>query len=104
MGDAMTIQPIFFNFVFFIILLAFGIDFTLSGYLAIKEIKHLERPKLLGLMIMAIYQRVYERAKKPNKLLLVIYSHEYMKIYTLIGGILIIIGSLMGIFDLLLKF
>lgn len=104
MGDAMIIQPIFFNLVFFIVILLFGVDFTLSGYLIIKQkTEYLKRPKLLGLVIMNANQKVYERSKKPNKLLSVMYSYEYTKIYTFLGGILIIVGSLMGVFDVLLK-
>ncbi len=100
----MNIQPIHFDLVFFVLVLLFGVDFALSGYLVIKnKDKYLEKPKLLGLLSMIVNQKVYERSKKPNKVLMVMYSYDYMKIYTLVGGILIIVGSLIGIYDILLR-
>jgi hypothetical protein len=103
MGDTMNLRPIHFNLAFFILVLFLGIDFALSGYLAIRDRdKYLNKPRLLGLLIMIANQKVYERSKKQNYILKIMYSYDYSKIYTLVGGLLIIVGGLIAIYDILL--
>jgi hypothetical protein len=72
----------------------------LSGWLALRKgVIVLERPKMLGLLILRAMNRMYENFYASNRLFERIYSFRYMRVYAFISGILIIIIGLGLIFD-----
>jgi len=104
MDDAMTIQPIFFDLLFAVIVFGIGIDFTISGMLIRREYtKHLEKPKLLGLLILRLNQSFFDRMRKQNQIFQFIYSIQCITFFTLSSGILLSVGSLIQIIDILFR-
>ena len=104
MGDTMTIQPAFFNLLFCVIGLGIGIDFTISGMLILRDYaKHLEKPRLVGLLILRLNQGFFDRMRKQNQIFRFIYSIQGITFFTLSSGILLSIGSLIQIIDILLR-
>jgi hypothetical protein len=102
MGDPMIIGPHIFDLLFYSIVLVAGIDFVLSGWLALSRgIEILQRPRLLGLLLLRIFHRVYESYNKSNRLLQRMYSFNYMRFYIFLSGVLIIISSILLIFSIL---
>lgn len=101
----MIIQPYIFDLLFYTSVLLIGVDFTLSGWLALRKgITILERAKLLGLLILRAMNKLYENSKGSNRLFQFMYSFKYMRVYTFISGLLIIISSLLLIFDRISRF
>src|SRR5258706_2619255 len=103
MGNAMTIQPIFFNLLFTILVLYVGLDFTISGILLRENFKDIVKPKLLGLLILKYNEKLFERLRQQNELYQRIYSFQSIRLYTAIAGILLSIGSAIQITDILLR-
>ena len=99
---ALIISPAVFDFLLYMMTFLFGVDFTLSGFLVLKSgTKYLEKPKLLGLIIIKLRNKAYEKSQKPGRLLTGMYSLKYMKFYTFISGIVLLIGSTIRILDVL---
>jgi len=93
----MTTLPISFEFIIWIIVFFFGLDFIISGYIVIKsDTKYLKKPKLLGLLGIAATQNLYDLSKHKNKYMEIKYSYKYMKVYVILGGIILIIMSIAG--------
>ena len=99
----MIIQPSYFSLLFYIVVLYVGIDFTVSGILIGRDqAKPVERSWLLGWLILKMNQRFFDRMQNQNPILQSIYSFRSIKFFTIMAGILIIIGSLILIIDILL--
>jgi len=96
----MIIQPYIFDLLFYTIVLLAGMDFTLSGWLALRKgITVLEKPKLLGLLILRTMDKLYEDSHGANGFFKLIYSFTYMRVNIFISGVLIIVMGLSLIFD-----
>jgi len=96
----MPIQRFSLDILIFIFGLYIGIDYTISGIMLIKcGTKPLVKPRLLGLAFLKFSQKPIEKMRKFYPFFQVILSFNNMKIYTLIAGILFIIGSLYAIID-----
>ena len=96
----MIIQPYIFDLLFYTIVMLIGIDFTLSGWLALRKgIIVLERLRLLGLLILRAMNKLYDDSQGANGFFKLIYSFTYMRVNIFISGVLIIIMGLLLIFD-----
>lgn len=101
MGDTMIITPTCFYLLLYMAILGVGIDFMISGIMVFKKFSEsLEKPKLLGLRILRLNQVFFERMRRQNKIYQYVYSEWSIKFLTLLSGVLIIIGSLIQIFDI----
>src|SRR5687768_6025081 len=95
MEDTMTIQTYILDLLFYIVVLLAGVDITLSGWLALRRgIIVLQRPKLLGLLILRIMNKIYDTSPAPNRYFELLYSFKYLRVYTFISGLLIMMSSL----------
>lgn len=98
----MRIQPFVFDLLFYFAILLAGLDFTVSGFLVLREnSKPLKKPKLLGLQIIRVMQ-ISDTPQKKNSLTFLMFNLRHMGIYTFVAGILIITASLIMVFDILL--
>ena len=100
----MTIPPMLFELLFYIFVLALGIDFLISGLLIQREYsKHLEKPKLVGLRILKLNQGFFKKMRDQNQVYRFMYSSQGIKLLIISAGTLISIGSIIQIIDLLLR-
>ncbi len=89
----MTIEPFVFYVLFYLLVFLVGCDFSLSGFLVLqKNIDSLEKPRLLGLLIIKVMQASRNTNKRDE---LSVFSPKVMGIYTLIAGILLIVASML---------
>lgn len=97
----MAINPDFFTLFFYIVIFLIGIDFSISGILLLKaHTMAIEKPRLLGLLSLKINRNMIDKMQNSNHVYQSLYSFKYIRIYILVAGFLIIIGSLIGIIDL----
>lgn len=97
----MTTFSIYFEYIIWLIVLLFGLDFIFSGYLVfMSDTKYLKKPKLFGLLAIAACQNLFERSKSKNKYMEIKYSYKYMRVYTIISGILLIMISINEFFEI----
>jgi hypothetical protein len=87
------------NTFFNLIALGVGLDFAWCGYWFLKtnEITHL--PRLLGCMILKLFERANKKSKSKNELVKTIFSMKAASIYLLLGGIQIIVSSMITLFS-----
>jgi hypothetical protein len=93
----LTIAPFMVNLFLYLIVLGIGIDFTWCGYwyLTTKEINRL--PKLLGYLMFRIIQTGINKKQSSIKFVRTILSMKAMGIYLLLGGPLLILGSIFAL-------
>ncbi len=95
-----TISPPVFDLLFYTVVFLFGLDFSISGFLVLRENSaNLKRPRLVGLWIIRRMNSLYGSTNR-SQLFSLIYSTRNMAIQTLFAGILVIIGSLIMIVDI----
>lgn len=100
----MTIQPTVFNLLFYVVVLIAGLDFTLSGWFALRNGEVvLESHKLLGVRILRSLNNLYENSLHSKRIYELMYSFRYMRVYTFISGILLVFIGLALILDILFQ-
>jgi len=92
-----------FDALFWIVMFVLGMDFFMSASLLFKKgPQALAGPVLLGLLFIKANQNIYKKMQKQyspnffNRLLELAYSYEYTRYYFLIGGLIIMIFSVLG--------
>jgi len=102
MGTTVIISPATFDLLFYILVFYFGLDFALSGFLGLKDAKrYLEKPKLIGLWAIKRMGISIQDTKLSN-FAYMMFSTKNMILYSLIGGILLVFGSSVMIWDFVL--
>ncbi len=98
----MIIRPFIFELLFYLAIFLGGLDFALSGFQVLRESpSSLEKPRLLGLLIIKV-MHVSDTSQKHNRLFLLMFSTKTMGVYTFLSGVLLILSSLLLIFNVLL--
>ena len=102
MGDAMINQTTFVTLFFYIVILVVGLDFLISGLLIQSDhTRWLERPKLLGQLLLRINQSFFNKMRGQNRFFEFIYSLRWLKFFMILAGVLIMVGALIPIIDIL---
>ncbi len=96
----MIISPPIFNLLFYAVIFLFGLDFSISGFLVLRENSaNFKKPRLVGLWIIRRMSAVYGSTNR-SKLFSLIYSTRNMAFQGLFAGVLLIIGSLIMIVEI----
>jgi len=91
----MTISPVGFEIFFYLCILGIGIDFMISGIMVLKEnSKPLEKPRLIGLLIIKIMHLPESKNNRKN-LSWLMYDMKNMGKYCFIGGVLTTLSSIL---------
>jgi hypothetical protein len=94
------ISPPIFDLLFYVVIFLFGLDFSISGFLVLRENSaNFKKPRLIGLWIIRRMSALYS-STNSSKLFAFIYSTRNMAIQALFSGVLLIIGSLIMIVDI----
>jgi len=99
----MTIGPLLFDFLFYLLILEIGSNFLISGIsvLIYKNILHM--PKLLGYLIFKAMKIGQEKYQGKSKFIKVVFGQRAMAYYFLLGGTSYIIFSIQMIILILRK-
>lgn len=95
MGESMKISTIsVLNSLINLVILGFGIEWTWCGisFFKTKDISRL--PKLSGYLMLRIFQVVNEKRQSNIGLVRVLRSTKAMSVYLILGGSIVILGSL----------
>jgi hypothetical protein len=85
------------DFLFYLFILAIGLDLTVSGVMLLKSKGTLIKARFLGVRIIYWLQSEYEKLRQKGKLTRMIYSVKGLSISALYSGILLSIIGLLGI-------
>jgi hypothetical protein len=93
---------IIYLFFYFLILIV-GLDFLLSGFLILKKnALALEKPFLLGLLLIK-FTHPSDFSQKKSGLYILLFGLRNMGWYTMLAGVLIVTGSLIMIYSILIQ-
>jgi hypothetical protein len=94
------IPPPIFDLLFYIIVFLFGLDFSISGFLVLREgHANFKMPRLVGLWIIRRMSAL-PGATNRSKLFSLLYSTRNQAIQGLVAGLLLIFASLVMIVEI----
>lgn len=98
MGNTMKIEPYVFSILFYLWLLAWGVDASLSGIIILLSARDKPiQPILLSLFFIGRVQMRMKKYKGRNKYIKFLNNPRIMAFYFLMAGIMTILGSIMMI-------
>jgi hypothetical protein len=101
----MIIPPYGFDFLFYLVGFILGLDFAISGIKTLTTDKNMHaKPRLLGLLILSRVKSMMEKWQGKNKIVRTFFDLRIMAINFLLGGILLLIGSLIMLMEISKQF
>lgn len=95
----LNITPIVDIFLY-LLTLGIGLDFTWCGYWLLKTNKMTHIPRLLGYLTLKIFEKASIN-NNETKIVKIMFSMKTASIYMLLGGPLLIVGSVLALLGLL---
>jgi hypothetical protein len=86
---------LFFNLIF----LGIGLDFIWCGYWFLKTNEMTHLPKLLGYLVLKLFERANKMNKSKNKFAAEMFSMKAASIYMLLEGPYLVVSSTLTILD-----